>query len=85
MLFFCLLFEGFIPPSLWPPLPHVAVFKWGEITRRYLMFLAVGLHDVVCVWKEKYHGLISIVQPLFIYCFFWGEEKIKTLAISLLL
>lgn len=40
---------------------HVAVFKWGEITRWYLMLLAVDLHDVVCVWKGKYRGLISIV------------------------
>lgn len=32
-----------------PPPPHAAVFKWGEITRWYLMLLAVDLHDVVCV------------------------------------
>lgn len=44
-----------------PPLSHVAVFKWGEITGWYLMLLAVYLRDVVCVWKGKYHGLISIV------------------------
>lgn len=41
--------------------PHVAIFKWGEITRWYLMLLAVNLHDAVCVWKGKYRGLISIV------------------------
>uniref|UniRef100_A0A803VVJ5 PBC domain-containing protein n=1 Tax=Ficedula albicollis TaxID=59894 RepID=A0A803VVJ5_FICAL len=49
LVLYCFCSLGILFPQVsGPPPPHAAVFKWGEITRWYLMPLAVALRDVVC-------------------------------------